>query len=217
MPAMLGELPSLSKAETYLLEAEQRNPVPWVAHSRVAAQAMYNLAEAMRDRDPKYAELDPQRAFIYGLMHDIGRREGVHGMRHVVDGYRFLESEGYPAAGRACMVHSYPDPGLVEGGSGWDGRPEDQEFVRAYITSTRYDAYDRLVQLADAVCMPHGFVLLEKRMLDVVLRYGIDSDRPVRIFARRWRAFMDLKDEIEASIGGSIYDHLPGAVKNTFG
>ena len=30
-----------------------------------------------------------------GLLHDIGRREGVTGMRHTLDGYRYLLEQGF--------------------------------------------------------------------------------------------------------------------------
>jgi hypothetical protein len=217
MTVETGRLPSLDQAEAYLEEAGSLNPGPWVDHSRHVAQAARILAQAMRLGDPRHADLDPQRAYILGLLHDIGRREGVHGMRHVVDGYRFLVSEGYPAAGRISLTHSYPDKDLIQGASGWDGKPEELAFVRQYIAGIDYDIYDRLVQLCDAICMPHGFVLMEKRMVDVALRYGLGSDAPIDRLARRWKAFFGIQTELEALIGGSIYAHLPGVVENTFG
>jgi hypothetical protein len=209
-------LPTLQQAESYLSAAGQLNPGPWVAHSRLVAEGAQRLALAILANTPQF-EVDPQRAFILGLLHDIGRREGVHGMRHVVDGYRFLVSEGYPAAGRISLTHSYPDKDLIQGASGWDGKPEELAFVRQYIAGIDYDIYDRLVQLCDAICMPHGFVLMEKRMVDVALRYGLGSDAPIDRLARRWKAFFGIQTELEALIGGSIYAHLPGVVENTFG
>lgn len=213
-------IPSLSQAEMFLQDAGQRNPGPWVQHSRYVAQAMYTLAQVLVERqpgDPRFADLDPERAFILGLLHDIGRREGVHGMRHIVDGYRFLAGEGYEAAGRVCLTHSYPDEGLIADASDWDGTPQEQEFVRSYIQSIEYDSYDRLAQLADAICMPQGFVLMEKRMVDVALRYGAQANTPIRRFVRRWKAFFAIQNEIEEAIGASIYTYLPGVAENTFG
>ena len=191
------------------------NPGPWVAHTRYVAQGAQLLAQAMLANNPA-CQVDPHRAFILGLLHDIGRREGVYGMRHVVDGYRYLEAMGYPEAGRVCLTHSYPDFELVMGASGWDGTQEELEFVRQYIASITYDIYDRLIQLCDAICMPHGFVLMEKRMVDVALRYGTGSAAPLDRLARRWRAFFAIQQEIDQAVGGSIYSHLPGVVENTF-
>jgi hypothetical protein len=211
-----SNIPSLPIAEAYLSAAGQLNPGPWVAHSRLVAEGAQRLALAILAHTPQF-EVDPQRLFILGLLHDIGRREGVYGMRHVMDGYRFMQSEGYPAAGRVSLTHSYPDKDLIQGASGWDGTPEELDFVRQYIGGIEYTIYDRLVQLCDAICMPHGFVLMEKRMIDVALRYGLGSASPINRLARRWKAFFGIKTELEALIGGSIYAHLPGVVENTFG
>lgn len=212
---MSEAIPSLAQAEGYLLEAEKMNPGPWVAHTRFVAQGAQLLAQAMLANNPSYP-VDPQKVFILGLLHDIGRREGVYGMRHVIDGYRFLEKVGYPRAGRASLTHSYPDAGLIQGASSWDGTPEELAFVRQYIASIIYDIYDRLIQLCDAICMPHGFVLMEKRMVDVALRYCTGSSDPMDRLTRRWHAFFAIQREIDQAIGSSIYSHLPGVVENTF-
>ena len=166
--------------------------------------------------EPQYAGLDPNRAYILGLLHDIGRREGVHGLRHIMDGYHFLAQEGYPDAGRVCLTHAFPDKTLIPDAARWDGTPEDLTFVRSYIQSIQYDIYDRLSQLVDSISMPHGFVLMEKRMVDVIMRYGANGNTPARYFVQRWKANFALVDEIESAIHGSIYTHLPGVIENTF-
>ena len=42
-----------------------------------------------------------------GLLHDIGRREGVSGFNHVTDGYHFLLSLGFADAARICLTYSF--------------------------------------------------------------------------------------------------------------
>ncbi len=199
------KLPTLSQAQAYLAEAEQRNPGPWVAHSRHAGEAAYNLAAV-------HPQLEPEAARILGLLHDIGRREGVHGMRHVIDGYNFLIAEGYPDAARICLTHSYPLPTVDIGSHWWDGTPEERQFVQDYLDRITYTPYDRLIQLCDALCLPSGPVLMEKRLLDVTLRYGFND-----YTIRKWQAFLEIQADFEAAIGGSLYRHLPGVVANTFG
>ena len=51
-----------------------------------------------------------------------------------------------------------------------------------------YDDYDRLIQLCDSLANASGFCLMEKRMLDVRLRYGIDE-----YALRKWRTTFDIK------------------------
>lgn len=61
--------PDLETARNMLAEAEERNPGPWGDHSRNVALAAKNIAECC-------PSLDPEKAYILGLLHDIGRRKG---------------------------------------------------------------------------------------------------------------------------------------------
>ena len=74
-----------------------------------------------------------------------------------------------------------------------------------------YDDYDRLVQLCDALALPTGFCLLEKRFVDVAIRYGTP---PVTV--ERWKKILEIKDLFETRINRSIYELLPGVIENSF-
>src|SRR5690606_346114 len=95
------QFPGAEEAEQILLEASRRNPGPWVDHSRVTAQAAREVAAHLPG-------LDTDRAYIFGLLHDIGREAGVYDMRHIMDGYRLMSARGYPAVARICLTHSFP-------------------------------------------------------------------------------------------------------------
>ena len=71
---------------------------------------------------------------------------------------------------------------------------------------------DRLLQLSDALAISSGFILIEKRLLDVSVRYGIDE-----FTVPKWKAFLGLQSYFEKAIGRSIYGVLPSVVENTFG
>lgn len=199
------EIPNRQQAADYLAEAEQRNPGPWVSHSQQVAEAAQRIAAA-------HPELDPESSYSLGLLHDIGRREGVYAMRHVLDGYNYLLAKGYPDAGRICLTHSYPLPDVGARSGYWDGTAEDEAFVADFLSNIEYTPYDRLIQLCDALCLPSGPVLIEKRLLDVTLRHGFND-----FTIRKWRAFFDIQREFESAIGQSVYSLLPGVVENTFG
>jgi len=201
---MKQKIPDRAAAEGYLEGASKLNPGPWVSHSLYVAQG----AQAIASHIPG---LQPERAYILGLLHDIGRRKGVAGMRHIIDGYHFLINEGYPVAARICLTHSFPVEGSSFGASPWDGAPEELQFVATYLGEIKYDDYDRLIQLCDAVSLPSGFCLMEKRLVDVVMRYGLDQ-----YTEERWKSFFQIKEKIENSISESIYQLLPGVVENTF-
>ncbi len=199
-------IPPLDQAYALLDEAAGRHPGPWVAHSRLVAQAAQRIAE-------RHPVLDPEAAHVLGLLHDIGRREGVTGLRHVLDGYRYLAGLGYEDAGRVCLTHSFAARRL-EGIFGvWDCTPAEQRFIEEYLARIELDDYDRLIILCDSLAMAEGFVLMEKRMLDVALRYGGVNEHTIA----KWRETFRIKADFERAIGCSVYALLPGVVENTFG
>ena len=63
-------LPTAEEAMRELRIAEEMNPGPWVKHSINTGIAARKIAE-------KIPSMDPEKAYIVGLLHDIGRRVGV--------------------------------------------------------------------------------------------------------------------------------------------
>jgi len=202
-------LPSRADAEALLREAGALNPGPWTAHSGHVARAAERIAARAARRIPA---LDPDAAYIVGLLHDIGRRAGVTGMRHVYDGYRYLMAAGYEPAARVAMTHSFAYRNVAAIFGAWDCTADELRVIEDYLAAVEYDDYDRLIQLCDSLAMAEGYVLMEKRMLDVLLRYG-----PNEYVVPKWQATFRLRDDFEAALGCSVYSLLPGVVENTFG
>lgn len=191
-------------AEQALEQAQISNPGPWVDHSRYVAMACENIA----DHCPG---LDTDDAYIYGLLHDIGRYAGVTSERHLIDGYRYCMTRGWKKAAQICISHAYMIKDIRSSIGVFDMPQADKDFLESFVHEAEYDDYDRLVQLCDALALPTGFCLLEKRFVDVTLRYGV---HPFTV--QRWQATLDIKTHFERISGGSIYDLLPGIVENTF-
>ena len=190
-------------AENALLQAERLNPGPWVSHSRYVAMACRNIAS-------RCPTLNPDMAYIYGLLHDIGRYAGVTSERHLIDGYRYCMERGWTKAAQICISHAFMVKDISSSIGVFDMPPEDKDFMAEFVRAAVYDDYDYLVQLCDALALPTGFCLLEKRFVDVTIRYGV---HPATV--DRWKAVLRIKDRFEEKIGGSIYDWLPGAVENS--
>jgi hypothetical protein len=198
-------IPSLEEAERFLAEAELMNPGPWVRHSRNVAIAAKLIADHI-------SELDNETAYILGLLHDIGRREGRTHLRHLVDGYRFLLDLGYEDAARISLTHSIPIADLRVFVGEYNRSPENLLILKEFISLVEYTKFDRLIQLCDSIALPSGFCLIEKRMVDVAMRLGINE-----FTIPEWDARFKLMAEIEAEIGCSIYSILPGIIEGTFG
>ena len=190
-------------AENALAQAERANPGPWADHSRYVALACQNIAS-------RCPSLDADLAYIYGLLHDIGRYAGVTSERHLIDGYRYCMERGWEKAAQICISHAFMVKDISSSIGVFDMPPEDNAFMADFVKHAVYDDYDYLVQLCDALALPTGFCLLEKRFVDVAIRYGT---HPATV--DRWKAVLAIKARFEAAIGSSIYDCLPGAVENS--
>lgn len=197
-------VPSAAEARLLLAEAERLNPGRWVQHSIVTAEAAHNIACHHR-------ELDPETAYVFGCLHDIGRRTGISHLRHTIDGYEFLSAKGYEGCAGICLTHSFPLPDLESYSGNKDCTADELVFIQAYITGIHYTLYDQLIQLCDSLAAPRGFCLLEKRMVDVAMRYGVNEST-----VPKWEAVFAIKQKFEASLGCSVYEVLPGIGETTF-
>ena len=199
------KIPSRSEMEKMLEEAGERNPGPWVQHS-------FNVGRAAELLAARHPQINPEAAYIMGCLHDIGRREGVTGMRHTLDGYYYLRDLGYVDAARICLTHSYSIKDVYAIFGKWDCTNEELLFLGDYLKQNEFTLYDRLIQLCDCLASSTGFWLLEKRMIDVAMRYGYTD-----FAVEKWQGYFNIQKEFEEVIGCSIYDLLPGVVENTFG
>lgn len=191
-------------AEKALEDAYIANPGPWADHSRYVALACENIAK-------RCSNLDADTAYIYGILHDIGRYAGVTSEKHLIDGYRYCMERGWEKAAQICISHAFMVKDISASIGVFDMPPEDKAFMGQFIKDAMYDDYDYLVQLCDALALPTGFCLLEKRFVDVAIRYGT---HPATI--DRWKAVLSIKAHFEQIMGCSIYECLPGVIENSF-
>lgn len=196
--------PDIMTAEKELQSAGLLNPGPWVQHSINTGLAARYIAERCEG-------LVPERAYVLGLLHDIGRRVGITSQKHIIDGYNYCIQKGWSAAARICMTHSFMVQDIKADVGVWDVSDEDYAFMKQFIETTVYDDYDKLFQLCDSLAMTNGFCLLEKRFVDVHRRYGVNE-----YTIPRWNAVFQIKDYFEEKIGCSVYELLPDVKDTTF-
>ena len=190
--------------ETAIEELElagQLNPGPWVQHS-------YHVAKAAEIIAKHCENLDNEKAFICGLLHDIGRRTGIAAVRHIIDGYDYAVSKGWNEIARVCLTHSFPVKDIEKDIGKKDITKEQYEFIKDYLNQLEYDEYDKLIILCDALADANGFCILEKRFIDTTRRYGI---YPFSV--ERWNKTYEYKEYFEKIIGKSIYELLPDIEK----
>jgi len=194
-------LPTKEISEYELSIAEKINPGPWIAHSLNTGIAARNIANKVKG-------LNSEKAYILGILHDIGRRVGVVTIPvHVYEGYKHAISNGWDEVAKICMTHSYP---LMQ--KEFDFKPDNEVeiAIKEYILNCQSDDYDLLIQLCDSLATDYGFCILEKRFVDVARRYGIWENS-----IDRWNKTFQIKEYFEKMMGCSIYDVLPEIGKST--
>lgn len=185
-------LPTRMEAERLLEEAEKYNPGPWGNHSRVAAHCAEKIALGCEG-------MNPEKAYILGLLHDIGRKFGVSYLKHVSDGYSYMMSLGYDEVARVCLTHSFNNMRVDEYVGKVDTSDEEYELIQTELGKLSADDYDRLIQLCDALAGSKGVMNIEERMNDVKSRHGNYPQA-------KWDSNMRLKAYFEEKASKDIYD-----------
>ena len=190
--------PSREEAERILLDAKARYDKVstihgrWDDHSRTAARC----AEKIAAHCPG---LDPDKAYVLGLLHDIGRWYGDGYLCHVYYGWKYMTELGWDDAARICLTHSFQVQRLGAYIGNYDIPPAAVAELDAALAAVTYDDYDRLIQLCDTLAGTDGPVDMAARMEDVRRRYG---DYP----QDKWDKNFELRRYFERWGGADIYE-----------
>ena len=183
-------LPSCEEAKKILKDSEPLNPGPWGNHCRLVALCAEKIAAAVG--------LDENKAYVCGLLHDIGRRFGVRHLGHVTDGYFYMMSLGFDEVAKICLTHSFPCNSIDDYIGNFDITAEELNLLQEKLKSVEFDDYDRLIQLCDSLAGGESIMTIEERMNDVKNRYGFYPKA-------KWNKNLEIKDYFEKKLGKDIY------------
>lgn len=184
-------LPSKEEAIKLVRDGLKCNPGPWGKHCLTAAHCAEKIAKACGD-------MDSDKAYVVGLLHDIGRKFGGRHLGHVYDGFTYMTELGYDEAAKICLTHSFNNHSL-EGYIGKiDVTDEELSLIKVELSKVEYDDYDRLIQLCDSLAGAEGVLDIEERMGDVKKRYGYYPED-------KWDANILLMQYFEGKMGKDIY------------
>ncbi|MDE7044006.1 MAG: HD domain-containing protein [Acetatifactor sp.] len=195
---------TVQEAEYELEKGAEMNPGLWKMHSISVATNARLIAD-------KVSGMDSDKAYILGLLHDIGRRAGKKAILHIFDGYDYMMSIDQPEIARICLTHSFPVNNSNIYFGKYDCTAAQKSFLDQYIEEADYGDYDKLIQLCDAISLPDGACIMEKRLVDVALRHGLPEFTLIK-----WKAFMELKKYFDVRCGCNIYSLLPNVLENSY-
>ena len=180
-------------AERLISEAKTLNNGTWIDHS-------YNVAR-LAERIADEAGMNSEKAYVLGLIHDIGRRNGNMEARHALEGFYFLEDMGYEEGARICMTHTFQYKDVEGIYDNWDCSSKEKQFITDYLIGIVYDDYDKLIQLCDALSLANGYCYAEKKMVSSIIKFGF-KDTTIS----KWKAILELKEYFDKKINGNIYE-----------
>ncbi len=184
-------LPTREEAIALVRDGLACNPGPWGRHCLTAAHCAEKIASACGD-------MDSEKAYILGLLHDIGRKFGTRHLGHVSDGYTYMKSLGYDEVAKICLTHSFNNHTVDEYIGKFDVSQEELTLIKNKLVETVYDEYDLLIQLCDSLAGADGVLYIEERMNDVKRRYGSYPQD-------KWDSNIELMHYFEKRMNQNIY------------
>lgn len=184
-------LPTREEAIALVRDGLACNPGPWGRHCLTAAHCAEKIASACGD-------MDSEKAYILGLLHDIGRKFGTRHLGHVSDGYTYMKSLGYDEVAKICLTHSFNNHSVDEYIGKFDVSQEELTLIKTKLVETVYDEYDLLIQLCDSLAGADGVLDIEERMNDVKRRYGSYPQD-------KWDSNIELMHYFEKRMNQNIY------------
>jgi len=186
-------IPTREEAERLLKDAETCNLGEWASHCRITAKCAEKIAIECDD-------MNADKAYVLGLLHDVGRKFGRCQLKHVYAGWQYMLQLGYDEVARTCLTHSFPVKRIGVYIGKFDIDEEQQSEIERALQEIEYDDYDRLIQLCDCVAGAAGTMTLKARMTDAENRYGKPFPKD------NWDTCMNLQKYFERKSGKSIYD-----------
>ncbi|MDD4555815.1 MAG: HD domain-containing protein [Alphaproteobacteria bacterium] len=141
------------------------NSPAYIVHTQNVAKFAYKIAE-------KTKALNPEKAYVLGLLHDYGKRisERKANVFHGLEGYHAMISFGYSDVAKICLTHTFPNKDFPVDAIGY---PRDWMMeAKQILNNVEYDDYDRLIQFCDKLSDGAEIVSIEKRATLIRDRYN---------------------------------------------
>ncbi len=137
----------------------------------------------------KKANLDTDKAFKMGLLHDYGRKYNHSGL-HITLGFKKLFSLGYITESIGCLTHSFLNDNYFACYNPTDEYKVNDDLniiyikesvkeneLYKFISTYTYTDYDRILNLADLMTSANGVITPEKRIIDIEKRRKMTDNK----------------------------------------
>lgn len=203
---MKADFPSREEAETLLEEGiayRLSRPYPFKTEAEYRFH-VHGVAAAALKIAGHIKGMNPEKAYIMGLLHDYGKHIGeqMENRFHGIEGYCQMMKKGYPAIAQICLTHSFPVKDFEDDDFSWPQAWKDE--ARHLLKNIVYSDYDLLIALCDKFFEAMSMVTLEERIEAICRRYKLNRRNKEAL----QRQSFWLKNYFDAKTGKDIYEIL---------
>ena len=166
-------------------------------HTTGVATAAYKIAKHIKG-------LNADKAYVFGLLHDYGKRvnEKIEHRFHGREGYEEMMKMGYPDVAKICLTHTFSCRDFDD--DDYNYPKEWKDWVHEKFSQIEYDDYDYLICLCDKFFEGMLRVSIERRIDGIVKRYNLGSEQRKKLTEQSYF----LKNYFDKKTGTDIYKIL---------
>lgn len=182
-------------------------PTNWRAleHGQRAYKHSHTVANAAQTIASHTAELDAQRAYEYGLMHDIGKfylkKSDIY--KHPRVGYELLVNTR-PDIAVICLTHPFPD--FSNYGHILHYHHEDEkeaQMVFELLSKIDKNIYIELIQFCDKISRMDDYIRWEDKLQWYLKIYNLDPNEITNQYSKH---LVKIKQKLDAITGVDVYN-----------
>ncbi|MDR3031004.1 MAG: HD domain-containing protein [Holosporales bacterium] len=164
------------------------------------------VAFAAKTIAAKTENLDPKKAFLYGLMHDIGKfflsKPEIY--KHPRIGYELTKLK-YPDIAEICVSHPFPNFALKSYFTQYcAGDAFEADRIEKALSGVKINDYIELIQLCDKLSGINDYMSLELKFKWYKDNYQIYEES----FKANYKKLSEIKLKFDAAIKNNVYTLL---------
>jgi hypothetical protein len=174
-------------------------------HSKTVANAAKRIATCIK-------EMDSEKAYIYGMMHDVGKfyLDKQNSYKHPRLGYDIMKNS-YNDVAKICISHAFPDFDSFEHVLHYcHGDEIETHTVFDILKTIRRNNYIDLIQFCDKISGVHGYMTIEDKFNWYIKMYKIEKNAMSLHYLKCLNA---IKKNLDKIAGSDVYDIVD--IKNT--
>lgn len=161
---MPSRLEAVRIASGYLQERIHNGSNPRIIYEHGAhVFNVAKIAEAIAKKS--HGIIDVNKAYILGLLHDVGRvkDETVTKIPHSIEGFKYLRDMGYEEIAPVCVTHNFINKDIKR--EDYPTYSDDLfDKTKNFLKSFEYNDYDRLIQLSDLFSRGKEIMSIQQRL-----------------------------------------------------